>query len=566
MANPIKAQDPAAAALSAIEEALNLSDLSEPAVTGEGEATRSAPGFEVSLDDRLNHPLLPPRSLGDTVRPKLPSMDDAKIFGRGPGRPNQTPATQTGALNAPAAPDRGFADVLSETRERQLPDRSPDRLEGAPAVPPANDDKESVGAILRSLQAKSSRTPMLVAGAAAVLWTAVCLFALFADRADLAGGSLLQPKTALVLLAVVGPLLFFFMTAALTRRAQEVRMTARSMLQVAVRLAEPETIATEQMVTLSQAIRREIAAMGDGIERALARAGELETLVRSEVSNIERSFGENERKVRSLIDELSSEREAIVGNAEKVRGAILGAHESLARDLDGVSERLAQTVDEAGGRVTASLSSKGEEIRGALADVGEDCAANLAASGHELVERLRLTTEDVAAALVGQTADFEGKLANASHLLMTDLGQRADDIVHRLDETGTRISEEIVSRGDSLAGRLAETGDRLHAVVTTHGDGLARKPRRDRRAHRHPDRRADGSRPFSAFEGSSERPRRTAGGEPRQGPRPLRAARRRPSSPLRGHGRRRRRPAGLAHRRAAPSLGGDRRRDHRRAR
>ena len=58
------------------------------------------------------------------------------------------------------------------------------------------------------------------------------------------------------------------MTAALTRRAQEVRMTARSMMQVAVRLAEPETIATEQMVTLSQAIRREIASMGDGIERA----------------------------------------------------------------------------------------------------------------------------------------------------------------------------------------------------------------------------------------------------------------------------------------------------------
>ena len=32
-----------------------------------------------------------------------------------------------------------------------------------------------------------------------------------------------------------------------------------------------------------------------------------ETLVRSEVSNIERSFGENERRVRSLIDELYRE-------------------------------------------------------------------------------------------------------------------------------------------------------------------------------------------------------------------------------------------------------------------
>ena len=50
-----------------------------------------------------------------------------------------------------------------------------------------------------------------------------------------------------------------------------------------MRLAEPEALATEQVVTLSQAIRREVASMGDGIERALARASELETLVRSEV-------------------------------------------------------------------------------------------------------------------------------------------------------------------------------------------------------------------------------------------------------------------------------------------
>ncbi len=55
------------------------------------------------------------------------------------------------------------------------------------------------------------------------------------------------------------------------------------MTEVAIRLIEPETIATEQVVTLSQAIRREAASMGDGIERALARAGELEVIVRTEV-------------------------------------------------------------------------------------------------------------------------------------------------------------------------------------------------------------------------------------------------------------------------------------------
>ena len=84
----------------------------------------------------------------------------------------------------------------------------------------------------------------------------------------------------LLALAALGPMFFFFGFAALARRLHELRLSARSITQVALRLAEPETVAGENVAILSQAIRREIASMGDGIERALARAAELETLVR----------------------------------------------------------------------------------------------------------------------------------------------------------------------------------------------------------------------------------------------------------------------------------------------
>ena len=307
MANPSKAQDPAAAALSAIEEALNLGgdhdaghDAAMPPLTADrvdektdAKTADDARGFEISSDDRL-HPLLAPSATRRRdSRARLPSAEnDAQLFPRlDAAVPDVEPVSgPVAAVEAPA---------FDIAPERRTPIERP---AARPAAAPANDDKESVGAILRTLQAKPSGTPMIVAGLAAILWIAVCAIYLYADRGEFAGSSLLQPKVALVLLAIVGPLLFFFMTAALVRRAQEVRLTARSMLQVAMRLSEPEAIATEQMVTLSQAIRREIASMGDGIERALARAGELETLVRSEVSNIERSFGDNERRLLSLID------------------------------------------------------------------------------------------------------------------------------------------------------------------------------------------------------------------------------------------------------------------------
>ena len=82
---------------------------------------------------------------------------------------------------------------------------------------------------------------------------------------------------------MVLPIVAFYVLAHLIRRAQEMRAVAESMAEVAMRLAQPETTASESVMSVGQAIRREVAAMGDGIERALARAAELESLVHNEV-------------------------------------------------------------------------------------------------------------------------------------------------------------------------------------------------------------------------------------------------------------------------------------------
>ena len=74
-------------------------------------------------------------------------------------------------------------------------------------------------------------------------------------------------------------------------------------------MAQPETAARDAVVNVGQAIRREVAAMGDGVERALARAAELEVLVHNEVSAIERAYNDNEVRVRDLIGQLATQRE-----------------------------------------------------------------------------------------------------------------------------------------------------------------------------------------------------------------------------------------------------------------
>jgi Na+/phosphate symporter len=133
--------------------------------------------------------------------------------------------------------------------------------------------------------------------------------------------------------AISVPVIFFFVLAHMFNRAQDMRVVAESMAEVAMRLAQPETVARESIVTVGQAIRREVAAMGDGVERALARAAELEALVHNEVSALERAYNDNEVRIRDLLTELSNQRETLVNQAEQVRNAIASVHLDLAHDI-----------------------------------------------------------------------------------------------------------------------------------------------------------------------------------------------------------------------------------------
>ena len=204
--------------------------------------------------------------------------------------------------------------------------------------------------------------------------------------------------------------MLFWGIAMLIWRSQEMRMVSRTMTEVALRLAEPENIAKESVVTVSQAIRREVAAMGDGIERALARASELEVLVHNEVASLERSYTDNELRVRRLIDELVTEREAIVQNAERVRQAIRGSHDSLSADLAGITDQIAVGADGAAKRISDLLAARSQAITQTLGETGEQVVGLLAT--------------------------------------------RSDSLFQRLNEAGDKLSETIINRGDSLVDRL----------------------------------------------------------------------------------------------------------------
>ena len=117
---------------------------------------------------------------------------------------------------------------------------------------PANDDQQSIGQILRALQNRPPRTSYVVATIFSGAWILGCLSLSWAYLGDVSAalGPNHSPLAILIGLgtAALLPIIFFFGVAHMAWRSQELRLIAQSMAQVAMRLAEPESVAGELIV------------------------------------------------------------------------------------------------------------------------------------------------------------------------------------------------------------------------------------------------------------------------------------------------------------------------------
>ena len=299
------------------------------------------------------------------VREEHPNADSSKRQRPGasiPTNPNLTRAWP--GLRSQANPDH------RATTRCARPDDA-----GSLRRPAANDDRELIGTILRSLQRRPAKTSYMLASVFAAVWViggfVLGWFYLPDLQATLGPTGMTAPVLAVLGAIYLAPVVFFYVLAHMAWRSQELRLIAQAMAEVAMRLAEPETVARESIVTVGQAIRREVAAMGDGVERALARAAELETLVANEVSSLEHAYNDNEVRIRALLQDLGSQRDTLVGQSEQIRDAINGVHLDLSQDISQISQLVAEQVNEAARRITMTLAEKGEHIARALGHAGD---------------------------------------------------------------------------------------------------------------------------------------------------------------------------------------------------
>jgi F0F1-type ATP synthase membrane subunit b/b' len=297
----------------------------------------------------------------------------------------------------------------------------------------ANDDVPSIGGLIFALQQKPSKRPLTVAAIASGAWAFITL---------LLGAAMLVPEiqraptfmdmlsrpTAIVLAAtLIIPIALFWFLALLLRRAQELRLMSSAMTEVAIRLAEPDRMAEQQIASVGQAVRRQVSFMNEAVSRALGRAGELEALVHKEVATLEASYSENEHRIRSLLSQMSGERESLLHTSERVNIA-----------LKEISNEVPALVDK--------LSEQQHKLTSFI----EGTSQNLIA----LEGSLATVTNNVSGALDGQTEKIETLFKNFAHSLGAALGSRTEDLQTVFEEYVRALDAALESRQQALDTQL----------------------------------------------------------------------------------------------------------------
>jgi F0F1-type ATP synthase membrane subunit b/b' len=406
-------------------------------------------------------------------------LDAAKRVQAAPGR---TSVSQTPLKRSASVPQPSQGRAASVARAATGPVR---------AIA-ANDDMPSIGGLVYALQQRPSKSPFYIALAASVLWFVLgCLVAwavIAKNPEDVSSLSAMfaTPSIVAVIATIIVPIALFWFLAILIWRAQELRLMSSAMTEVAVRLAEPDKMAEQSVASLGQTVRRQVAAMNDAISRALGRAGELEALVHNEVAALERSYSENENRIRNLISELASEREALANNSDRVSEALRGIGSHVTREISAASDRastamtqatstLADTLASRGNKITAAVSAAGTVIDEKLADRGARITEQLVKHGAQAAEQLHRSGLEVTRS-IQETSDrtaaaisAKGNNLVASVMSMSErVGREIPVLLERLGTEQTRLSgiiEGATKNLSALEGALAQRTESLNTSL-----------------------------------------------------------------------------------------------------
>lgn len=371
-----------------------------------------------------------------------------------PASANTPPPLTRTALEAaavPAANDTKSADAPSRRVARRRP-AGPVRSKIA-----ANDDVPSIGGLIYALEQKPSTKVFRVAAIASAVWAVVgisfgaySLAPMWVEGAGLTD-IMLSPIAFTTAGAVLVPIAILWLLALLNWHVASLALRSSTMTEVAIRLAEPDRAAEQSIASLGQAVRRQVSFMNDAVSRALGRAGELEALVHNQVADLERSYEQNERRIRGLIQELTGERHALLNTSTSVTETLRSLGTEIPQLIEKLSTQqvhLAGIIRGAGENLTA--------LEGSLAQSTGRFESVLGTRAQQLQTVLEDYTSAFSTALGSRTEQMRVTFDTYMQTLDTTLGNRTENLQLVFEEYAKALDTTLSNRAQALDTQLVE--------------------------------------------------------------------------------------------------------------
>jgi hypothetical protein len=379
-------------------------------------------------------------------------------------------------------PDDGATTRRSDRRAAQRRAAMPSRDQIA-----ANDDAPSIGGLIYALNQKPSKRPFSIASIASMFWAGLTVaFGAYFWGSEIASGTSVasiigRPELLMLVATLLGPIGLMYALATIAYRTEEMRLRSSAMTEVAVRLAEPDRMAEQSVASLGQAVRRQVSFMNDAVSRALGRAGELEALVHSEVTALERSYQENERKIRALIQELSGERDALASTSERMSGTLKsmgGEVPELIEKLSAQQIKLAKIIEGAGQNLTQlenAMATQTGAFETVVGDRTERLQTVLSDYTHALSSSLDQRMEMIGSSIASRTGDLQVVFEEYTRALDTTLGNRAEAMSGQMAQQLVALDSQLGERTAEMDQKLGQRAAQMDASISRAADTLVER-------------------------------------------------------------------------------------------
>jgi hypothetical protein len=362
---------------------------------------------------------------------------------------------------------------------------------------PANENDPGGAILVSNLKRRPSFTPFWVAFALSLLWifAGAAIFGPSLSREASLFSSSGLPKVLTALFGMFLPIGLAWTTAYFLYRAQQLRYVSEGLMQTALRLIKPQDIATEGLSSVAQTIREEVNLLVGGVEQAVQRAGQLEEIVHKEMAAIERAFGSNEERIRTLLSGLEGQRKAlqqagfVIGseaaplvnrleeNTHHLDGVINAAQGTLAaleQGLKSSTDELARTIEE----VAARAASVGDQIGTQTARM-EQMSGLLLNEVHGFSDHLNGQVEiltqstsslNIEGTSFGQTVQtLESNVLHTLRQSIAELTGLHSEVQRSVDRMTSTISEQLQTTSQQFAELLQGTSANVtyHLKATT---------------------------------------------------------------------------------------------------